>query len=67
MRDDNELYNAYNVLWGADACADCDPPTEAVVGAETRLRTAESEFNDASVQLSQKTKEIAQNQDPDAV
>lgn len=53
-RFDNQLWTAYNYLWGApavEACdvPDCDPPiaaTAEIIGAEGRMRTADQQFND---------------------
>jgi hypothetical protein len=73
MRNENELFTAYNNLWGAPAVeADdtVDPvivAVAAVIGAEGAMRTAEQEFNDASIALSQSQKAIANNQDQDEV
>jgi len=73
MRNENELYTAYNNLWGAEAVAaddTVDPvivAVDAVIGAEGGMRTAEQEFNDASIAVSQSQKAIANNQDQDEV
>lgn len=34
-------------MWGREACEDCDPPVEEIVGVETRMRQAEKALNTA--------------------
>ena len=47
-----------------------DPPIEAqaeIIGVESLMRTADQEFNDASILISQAQKAIAENNDRDMV
>lgn len=68
-RYDNQLWTAYNYLWGApavEACdvPDCDPATPAVaeiIGAEGRMRTADEQYNAGSILISQAQKALAEN------
>jgi len=57
-RYDQELWTVYDTLWGAPAIEEdstADPPIAAraeIIGAESQMRTADQEFNDANIRMS---------------